>query len=199
MPGVPQVRSLNSGRMRVLRSLAGLFWLLPMLAPAGEPAGFEPVPASMLRGDVLVDSRAGFEIGVAGLNLQWSTAIRNGRVLYHGTDAAARRFYLVDCMPRVAGATMEEMIKGVLDGSKAWASKANAEVQRTSSIPSDVPLPRSTRILSEGRLADGKPFVALRVLTLTDTSLFLFTTYARTEAELHDFDTLVGSFKLLKK
>jgi hypothetical protein len=67
-----------------------------MLALAAEPPGFEPVPATMLRGNVLVDSTAGFEIGVAGLNLQWSTAVRNGRVLYHGTDGAARRFYLVD-------------------------------------------------------------------------------------------------------
>lgn len=175
--------------------------MLPMLTLtlAAEPPGFEPVPAAMLRGDVLVASAGGFHIGVAGLNLQWSTAARNGRTLYHGADSAAHRFYLVDCLPRAADSTMEEMIKGAFVGIKDWADRSNAKVQRTSSIRSDVPLANSTRILSEGRLADGKPFYAVRVLAISDTSLFIFTTYARDQADLKDFDRLVGSFRLIKK
>lgn len=170
-----------------------------MLALAAEPPGFEAVPATMVRGNVLVASACGFQIGVAGLNLQWSTAARNGRTLYHGTDSAARRVYLVDCLPRAADATMEQMTKGVFDGIKDWANRSNAAIQKTSSMRSEVPFANSTRIVSEGRLADGKPFYAVRVLAISDASLFIFTTYVRSEAELQDFDRLVGSFRLIKK
>lgn len=190
--------TLNVCRARTVRGVSMLLWMLPMLALAADPAGFEPVPATLLRGDVLVASAGGFQIGVAGLHLQWSTAARNGRTLYHGTDSAARRFYLVDCLPRAADATMEQVTKGAFDGMKDWANRSNADIQRTSSIRSDVPLANSTRILSQGRLADGKPFYAVRVLAISDTSLFIFTTYAQSQADLQDFDRLVGSFRLIK-
>lgn len=191
--------TLNVCRAATVRGVSTFLWMLPMLALAAEPPGFEPVPATMLRGNVLVASAGGFQIGVDGLNLQWSRAARAGRTLYHGTDSAARRFYLVDCLPRTPDATIEQMTEGAFDGMKDWANRSNAAIQRTSSMRSDVPLANSTRIVSEGRLADGKPFYAVRVLATSDTSLFIFTTYVQSQAELKDFDRLVGSFRLIKK